>query len=244
MFLDMECEPSFCCYCTGWTGRPGHVVYPTGLQISIPLWLPLQEDTQVESLISMPTPCTFISAVENAFMTSGLSIPWLNWAPGFTKHGLSIPKTPGRWEVYPCQRLIKHGYLSSKWPIMYNNVGNIHFRCTHTSRLTAITCMQYDSSIQWLLWLWNLRSRLGSSPVLQLHLNQCDVLALPGIHVNLYPKGFVCIDLLSEIMCRAANPVIDQCTRIDQNFSIEVSGSCTWCGWLSLGTSNHLFWPE
>jgi len=38
MFLDMECEPSFCCCYTGWTGRPEHVVYPTGIQISIPLW--------------------------------------------------------------------------------------------------------------------------------------------------------------------------------------------------------------
>jgi len=26
----------------------------------------------------------------------------------------------------------------------------------------------------------------------------------------------------------------------DQTFSTEGSGSCTWCGWFSLGTSNHL----
>jgi len=54
--------------------------------------------------------------------------------------------------------------------------------------------------------------------VLQLRLNQCGVLAPPCIHVNLYPKGFV---RNVEITCRAANPVIDQGTRIDQNFLLK-----------------------
>ena len=36
------------------------------------------------------------------------------------------------------------------------------------------------------------------------------VLAPPCIHVNLYPKGFVCIDVLYGITGIAANPVSDQ----------------------------------
>ena len=75
------------------------------------------------------------------------------------------------------------------------------------------------SGIQWSSWLCgSSTSSLGSTPTA---LDSDGVLAPPCIDVNLYPKGFVCIDLLSEIPCRAANPVIDQGTRIDQNFSIE-----------------------
>lgn len=53
--------------------------------------------------------------------------------------------------------------------------------------------------------------------VLQLHLNLCGVhvVASPCIQVNLHLKGFICIDLLFGLTCRAANPVIDQSTRID-----------------------------
>jgi len=36
------------------------------------------------------------------------------------------------------------------------------------------------------------------------------VLGPPCIHVNLYSKGFVCIDILYGITCIAANPVSDQ----------------------------------
>jgi len=47
-------------------------------------------------------------------------------------------------------------------------------------------------------------------------------------------QSFVCIDVLYGITGIAANPVSDQ------TFSTEGSGSCTFCGWFSLGTSNHL----
>ena len=57
--------------------------------------------------------------------------------------------------------------------------------------------------------------------VLKLHFNQCGVLVPPCIHVNLYPELFVCIDPLSGLTGRAANPVIDQGTRIDQNFTMH-----------------------
>ena len=36
------------------------------------------------------------------------------------------------------------------------------------------------------------------------------VLAPPCIHVNLYPKDFLCIDVLYGITCIAANTVSDQ----------------------------------
>ena len=92
--------------------------------------------------------------------------------------------------------------------------------------------------------LIELEPRLGSFPVvaaalpdlgvLQLHLNLCGVLASPCINVNLHPKGFICIDLLFGLACTAANPVIDQSTRIDQNFSFEGSAWKLHLVWLIL----------
>jgi len=81
--------------------------------------------------------------------------------------------------------------------------------------------------------------------ILQLPLNQCGVVAPPCIHVNLYPKGFMCSDFLSD------RNSMWSCESCDwpgyQDWSKRFYWKlwkCMWCGRFSLGTSNHLVLPN
>ena len=162
-------------------------------------------------LVGNPAPLSALQQQLVASMALGMNIERqvLSWWP-FGSH-LSIFHLPGVLGMLSlclvCDRISEQQMLNYVQGMLETYISGAHIQ---VDPWQSHACNTYDSGIQWSLWLWNL-----------IEVQVTGVLAPTCMHVNLYPKGFVCIDVLYGITGIAANPVIDQ------TFSTEGSGSCT-----------------